>query len=580
VEHPGYDKLLFRREDFQTPERSPLYGELLNLGSDVRDLAEQLFAFGRAPMEDVPPLTQLVGSYAKVERLLRAREWHAAVDLLNRRGHFRDAPEGLRSLIHEAYEFVCREKAWKEFSEIPEEASEKIDRELVEKWNDALFAGFPPAEKERMRVAEARRRVSLLDRVRHFVQRTGGQITLAGEKSLVTAAAQLPQGYRHSLEKRVELARRRAHAMARLERVLADPEGEASIIAAWRAVVEAKCEQFVSIESGMRIGLAEERLPLLRALVELPADLPSDQRDAEVLAIWKDDLLKDCPEAAHWRGVYQRAKTRKKILEQLRAAIEAQDETNIAKFAEQRWLEKYSLPEGWMEMMHTARERMGRLRTMLDALRGGNGASDNGEAAGKGTTAPETPAPASPASVPPAPLTFREAFDVRVLRDYAGRFAPYQAVLSEWIRTEILALDNLGLQLPAEQPGLTPLEEPAGSFRAQWNWPDERLADGCVLAVCAAEPDAEADPETIAAQWRAVVRREEWTAGGSSRTIAAERDWDGSCVVVWAMLDAGFRKFHSPPLVLGRIEHRSRWGWMRLFSRRTEAAPPEEPQKT
>ncbi len=116
VEQVGYDKLLFRREDFQAPAQSPLYYDLMQLGNnDLRNLTERLFALSQARMEDVPPLGQLANSYAEVERLLAGRQWEAAVDLLNRRGHFRDAPARLQPLIYQAYEHVCRQQAWAKF---------------------------------------------------------------------------------------------------------------------------------------------------------------------------------------------------------------------------------------------------------------------------------------------------------------------------------------------------------------------------------------------------------------------------------------------------------------------------------
>ena len=114
---------------------------------DVKELTEQLVALSRGRMDQVPPLGQLVHSYAKVERLLLARQWNAAVHLLNRRGNFRDAPEHLQPLIREAYEFVCRQEAWAAFARIPGEASEAVDRQLVEAWNEVLFAGYPLAEQ-------------------------------------------------------------------------------------------------------------------------------------------------------------------------------------------------------------------------------------------------------------------------------------------------------------------------------------------------------------------------------------------------------------------------------------------------
>ena len=93
VEQPGYDKLLFRSEDFQSPITSQLYRDLLRLpNAEVRELTEQLVALTRVRMDEVPPLGQVVHSYAKVERLLAAGQWNAAVRVLNRRGQFPRRP--------------------------------------------------------------------------------------------------------------------------------------------------------------------------------------------------------------------------------------------------------------------------------------------------------------------------------------------------------------------------------------------------------------------------------------------------------------------------------------------------------
>lgn len=200
VESTGYDKLLFRTEDFQAPAQSALYHDLMHSPeADVRDLTQQLFSLLRGPLDRVPPLGHLANSFAKVEQLLLRQEWDAAVDALNRRGQFRDAPEHLKPLIRQAYEHVCRQQAWTAFARLPAETSEANDRSLVASWNEALFAGFEPAEKQRVRVAEARRRVTLLDRLCYLVQQSSGQITLAAEQGIADAAAQLPQGYKYSL---------------------------------------------------------------------------------------------------------------------------------------------------------------------------------------------------------------------------------------------------------------------------------------------------------------------------------------------------------------------------------------------
>jgi hypothetical protein len=539
VEQSGYDKMLFRREDFEAPQQSPLYYDLANLGNnEFRQLVEQLFGFVRTPMDQVPPLNQLANSYAKVEQLLKAGQWNEAVELLNQRGHFRDAPEYLRPLIRQAYEHVCRQEAWAAFSKIPAETSEPVDRQLVEAWNEALFAGFPPAEQERMRVAEARRRVMLVDRLIHIAQQTAGKVSLTGEKSLVAGAAKLPQGYRYALRDRAEKARRRVAVLMRLERALRNPVSEAAIVTAWRAVVNTKCEQFVGIDVGMRIAMAEERVPLLRALAEIPPDLPCNERDRRILAAWREDLLANCREAEKWRPAYEQAAARKPVLDRLQAAVEANDDRALVELARDPALADYPLPDDWTAAIRTAEERLPRVEALLAAL---------GDA---------------------PPTALGERFDVRLVRDHAEQFAPFLAALADWVRAEVLPAEKLGLQPAAEQPGLLPMDEPEGTYRARWAWPEPRFADQCVLAVCPAEPAAGDDPETVTAHWRETISRQAWDAGGGSHPLTIQKGWEGSWVVVWAVVDLGPQKLVSQPLVLGSIEQKSRWKWkgLRLFS--------------
>ncbi len=63
VEQPGYDKLLFRSEDFREPDESPLVRELLaSPDRGVRKVAKQLFAFAVGRLDAVPPLVPLVAA--------------------------------------------------------------------------------------------------------------------------------------------------------------------------------------------------------------------------------------------------------------------------------------------------------------------------------------------------------------------------------------------------------------------------------------------------------------------------------------------------------------------------------------
>lgn len=536
VEQPGYDKLLFRSEDFQSPITSQLYRDLLRLpNAEVRELTEQLVALTRVRMDEVPPLGQVVHSYAKVERLLAAGQWNAAVRVLNRRGSFRDAPGPLRPLIYQAYEHVCRQEAWAAFAKIPNEAAEAADRRLVEAWNEALFADYPPAERERPRVTEARRRVQILDRLRHLAQQTSGAASLAGEKHLLEKAAQLPPGYRHSLQERIERAEKSVLAMARLEAAIAASGSETAIVAAWRAVQEAHCEPLVGRTWNNRVAMAQRRAPALNRLADVPENISLDQRDAKILALWDEETLADCAEAEPWREVRRQALARQETLERLGEAVARGDEAAIVEWSRQPGLAGYPLPAAWAEPIKGARARARRVEAMLTAL-------DSGQ-----------------------PEAFYESFDVRLIRRNAELFRPRQETLAQWIRDEVLPAERLGLRAE-EKESWAVASDLQGNCRVRWIWPAPRLADRCVLGVCPEEPAPGEDPHAASGWLHLTIEHSEWDSSGG-QLIRTERGWDGAWVAVWAIVDVGFAVFPSRPLLLGRLRRRTGWNWKGLLFR-------------
>jgi len=110
VENTGYDKILIQEEDFQSPTSSGLYRELLNSpDSDVVELTHTLFELYRSPIDDVPPLQEVLNSWGKVEVLLGQRDWDAAIERLKRGQPKGRAPHHLPPLIQQARDRVtCR----------------------------------------------------------------------------------------------------------------------------------------------------------------------------------------------------------------------------------------------------------------------------------------------------------------------------------------------------------------------------------------------------------------------------------------------------------------------------------------
>ena len=525
VEGTEYDKLLFRAEDFQAQTASPLCEDLRRSPDhEVWELAEQLFRLARGSMDHVPPLTYLTNSYAKVEALLRAQLWEAAVALLNRRGQFRDAPEHLKPLIRRAYETVCRQEAWEAVLRIAPGPGEKNDRALIGVWDESLLAGFDPAEQERPRLRAARQRVAVVDRLRHLIQQSSRQIVMAEERHMVELADQLPQGYEHCLAPRVERARQRVEAIGGLKKALFEPTGEGAIVKAWRRVQRKKCQELVPEDYLARIALAERREVLLDALRHVPADLPPDQLDRRILDVWQEDLLADCPEADPWRTSCQSARLRAEALGRLRAAIESRNDDDVIEAMDDPRLAGYPLPGAWTAVVRATRERIALTEDLVAALREGRRSS------------------------------FSELFDARIVRQRGEQFAPYQARLTEWTRSEILPLERLGLGRAIARASLVSAKRSEGTFRVRWTWPQPRFTDRCLLAICPAEPGPRDDPPQLATLHRVPVDRSSWESGGGSRLLHARPEWAGACVAVWAEVDLGFCLLYSDPLVLGWVD--------------------------
>jgi len=92
------------------------------------------------------------------------------------------------------------------------------------------------------------------------------------------------------------------------------------------------------------------------------------------------------------------------------------------------------------------------------------------------------------------------------------------------------------------------------AFRLCWNWPDPRFCDECLVAICPNKPRAGEDPRASKSHVRMPIDRRSYEDGGGSRLIHIEDGWLGSYVIVWAVVNLGFRTCYSEPLILGQLE--------------------------
>ncbi len=524
-----YDKLLFRPEDFHSSEASPLVGELMRSPDpDVPDLVEQLVLMARSPMGNLPALAEVAHpSLKRIEGLLRDQRWDEALALLNRRGRSNDVPDSLQPLVQQAYREVRRKEAWAAFCTLPDTMSEAGDQALVAAWDEALFAGFPPAEEQRNRVREAENRLAMVRHIDALLHESPGKVSLAKERALVQAGGGLPEGYAPRLDGRIALARARVGAAEALKTVMEAPEvfprREESIVAAWRKIVALGCRNIVPQAWRQRIELAEKRAPLVRALHQIPDSLPADQLDKKLLGLWNQELLDECADVVPWLGHYERALRRQGLLRSLATAIRMRQDAEIVRLTKDPLLVDFPLSPEWRPVIQAARDRMAQTIDLLEAVQKGDA------------------------------IGLKKFFDVRIVRRHQELFAPHESQLRRWIERELLSPTLLGLGPALGRASLVCINAQKGVFSVRWTWPSQRFCQRCILGISAQSPGPGDEPQADSVYHRVPIDCASWEAGGGSRTIQVPPEWRDGWVAVWAMIDVGFFDLASHPLVLGRL---------------------------
>ena len=429
-----------------------------------------------------------------------------------------------RALLH--YEKLLRNA--------PEPADSQSDRELVEAWPGEVLGDWKQAQRAKAAYESAARRLAGIDRLKELVT----QCTLDSEKQIAKMAVDMPGTYRPGLEDRFHKARQRLRGYRDLSAALQQPASDVKMAAAWRVIADAKGEPLVSAKVRNRIRLAEKRAPLLECLAQIGDDLPLHEADAQILTVWNEKLLDGCHDAAAFAEKYRLAAKRREAVERLRQALADFDLKNVeAALADPRMVEGAVPPDLARSVQEVRRQLAQQREADGRALQNALSANQRGR--------------------------FYELFDTGLLRQICRESPRHQATVTQWTESEILPLASIGLTADAEE-ALAAGEE--NGYRLKWNWPEERFSDRCRVAVCAEPPKPFDPPDEIEKLYDAVVTREQWEANEDHHAVAAEPEWMGGHVVVWAVVDLGFMAFHSEPLVLGRLEppsQRKRWGLFR-----------------
>ena len=420
---------------------------------------------------------------------------------------------------------VGRKLAYDNFRKIPDALAETVDRKLVKSWNEVEFQGLEDVAAQRERYTQARARSKLVKALRESVEKAAGTPTQAGEREIREAARRLPAGYavEGDLPARVNLADRRVKACHACQKLLAaENPTEDSLAAAWKALLAANGESLADAAQRSRFELAQQRGPLLLKLADIRlSKKPDAMLDQQLLKVWSPALLQDCHEAAPWKAAHAAAVQRKTRLAELRKLIEADEDFAIAACVDDPCFEGYEFSGDIKERLIKTRQSVQGVKGLIDTLHAGQ------------------------------KTRFVELFDQDVVRKFAGRFAPYQARLSEWVKTEILPRQTLGLKEPHIERSITASPGRLGRWQFRWTWPPRRFSSQCLLAFCRAMPSGMGGPEQIAGH-RIHIERRQWESAGAYYDIKPDPAW-GVYVAVWAEVDLGFERLLSEPLVLGRL---------------------------
>ncbi|HEX7449060.1 MAG TPA: hypothetical protein VF306_16020 [Pirellulales bacterium] len=195
VEGLQYDKLLFRHEDLEDPDHSDLIQALRRSSdADVPRLVDELLTLRKAPLDQVPRLDQVLFSFDKVESLLNARDFDAAVELLARgKKQLAAAPAKLQARLREAQQRV------KQRQDLERAVAAGDEKAMQQLYQPKLLDDYPQAQAAVAVARSAAKVAPLIDQLekarlarawRQLVQIWDAhQTLLAGRKSAAQFAA-------------------------------------------------------------------------------------------------------------------------------------------------------------------------------------------------------------------------------------------------------------------------------------------------------------------------------------------------------------------------------------------------------
>lgn len=522
----SYDKLLFRKDDIQVPDDSILIQDLRNSpDDDVREITEILLRSAHGPMEQVPSLDAVVSPLRRVVPLLRAERWQEAVEMINAQ-EISEIPAEFKPLVERAYEESWKERAWKEYQTMPQEVSERADRIVARVCNDKFLEQFPVPPDVKERVLAARRRVVLLDRLAQMLK-LAKQVILTGERSIAAIGDQLPTDYVYVNKVRVLQAQKTVSTLDALLQQLSAPEpNEILISEAWAAVRKNRLHTLLKDEQRIRADLAMMRAPRIRVLESFRKSTPLDQLDRQILSLWDVKLFEGCPQIKKYEKLYEIALRRRVKLEMLSEAIQANDSAGVSSLLADPLLKHYPFSGELASKLKIKKEQWAHSQGMIGAMQANNASE------------------------------FQQQFDANALLRDPESYREIFPAMESWITNLILPLDVIGLRPVFGRASL--LTEEDGSVSVRWTWMHPRFGNSCILGISGGKLLETDRPEDVTLVFQQEIIRNQWEKSGSFFSLTPDSDWNGMQVIVWGVVDTGFKRFFTQPLVLGSLEVRKK----------------------
>ncbi len=316
VDNIGYDKLLFRKEDFADSSQSHLYYELMHSPDEqVRDLTHYLFELLKYDLKDIPPIDEVLLWCNSLDQLLTAHDWDTAVALVQRMSQQEPIPDHLRHLVDEAQ---ARVKA----REALEAALASGDEYLVQqRYVPDLLDDYPaaaPIVEQARQAPKVRQLLEVLKASLQFQRWDLFRRTWIENEDLLDKRASA-KPFKPEIKKLL--------AADTLQKMVTDPNSEdPPILEIWDQVqaegghpVAAPLTQVVE---GRRAR--QQAITQFREIVDNAPETPTLADDRKIYDSWRKDLFDNWDRVSSLRQQYRKAANRLRGLQEAHQAIKAE----------------------------------------------------------------------------------------------------------------------------------------------------------------------------------------------------------------------------------------------------------------